>query len=212
MTEEKTPPAALAGTSQRATTRLPGGPLRDNLPPSDAIGLMPVEIERKFLVATDAWKRDIRASEYLRDGLIARFGEGKVRVRLTESSAWLTIKGPRKGISRLEFEYEIPRSHAEHMLQTLCQGDILEKVRHTVPFDGLDWKIDSYAGSLSGYVFAEVELEHPHQQLKLPPWVGEEVTNNPRFRKRALLAALHGVVEAPCNGASISRPMSADDQ
>jgi adenylate cyclase len=198
MTEEKAPPTARPGTTLLAATTLSGWPLPANLPPSDALGLMPLEIERKFLVATDAWKRDILKSEYMRDGLIARFGDGKVRVRLTERSAWLTIKGPRKGISRLEFEYEIPRSHAEEMLQTLCQRDpILEKVRHTVPFGGLNWTIDLYTGPLSGVVLAEVELEHPNQQLQLPPWIGEEVTNNPRYRKRALVPVLHRMVEDP---------------
>jgi CYTH domain-containing protein len=93
------------------------------------------EIERKFLLANDTWKGEVTKSEHMRDGLIARFGEGKVRVRLTEGSAWLTIKGPREGISRLEFEYEIERADAEQMLQTLCLGDpVLEKIRHTVPF------------------------------------------------------------------------------
>jgi CYTH domain-containing protein len=120
-------------------------------------------------------------------GLIARFGEGKVRVRLTESNAWLTIKGPREGISRPEFEYEIPRADAEHMLRTVCQGDpVLEKVRHTVPFGGLDWTIDVYMGPLNGVVLAEVELERPDQRLQLPLWAGEEVTNGPRFKKSNL--------------------------
>ena len=83
---------------------------------------MALEIERKFLLANDEWKRQVIKSERLRDGLIGRFGEGKVRVRLTETNAWLTIKGPREGISRPEFEYEIPRGDAERMLRTLCQG------------------------------------------------------------------------------------------
>ena len=198
MTDETTPPAALAGTTKLATPALSGWPLPTNLPASNAIGLMPLEIERKFLVATDAWKRDVLKSEYFRDGLVARFGDGKVRVRLTESGAWLTIKGPRTGISRLEFEYEIPRIHAEEMLKTLCQEDpILEKVRHTVPFGGLNWTIDLYTGPLSGIVIAEVELKHPNQQLQLPPWVGEEVTNNPQYRKRALVPVQHSMVGAP---------------
>lgn len=160
---------------------------------------MALEIERKFLLANDAWKREVTKSEHLRDGLIARFGEGKVRVRLTENSAWLTIKGPRNGISRLEFECEIPRADAEEMLRTLCQGDpVLEKVRHTVPFGGLDWTIDVYMGALADVVFAEIELEHPGQHLQLPPWVGEEVTNDPRFKKSTLarrFIATEGVPE-----------------
>ena len=85
---------------------------------------MALEIERKFLLANAEWEREVVKREHLRDGLIARFGEGKVRVRLTESNAWLTIKGPREGITRQEFEYEIPRADAERMLRTLCQGDL----------------------------------------------------------------------------------------
>ena len=145
------------------------------------------EIERKFLLANDDWKHEVIKREHLWDGLIARFGDGKVRVRLSENNAWLTIKGPREGISRLEFECEIPRADAEHMLRALCQADpVLEKVRHTVPFGGLDWTIDVYMGPLTGSVLAEVELEHPDQHLRIPPWVGEEVTNDPRFKKSAL--------------------------
>jgi len=145
---------------------------------------MALEIERKFLLANDDWKREVIKSEHLRDGLIGRFGLGKVRVRLSERTAWLTIKGPSDGITRPEFEYEIPCADAELMLQTLCHGDpVLEKLRHTVPFGGLDWVIDVYMGPLSGVVLAEVELERPDQQPQLPPWVGEEVTNDPRFEK-----------------------------
>jgi CYTH domain-containing protein len=148
---------------------------------------MALEIERKFLLANDDWKRDVIKSEHLRDGLIGRFGEGKVRVRLTDSNAWLTIKGPREGITRPEFEYEIPRADAERMLRTLCrENPVLEKVRHAVPFGGLDWTIDVYIGPLNGVVLAEVELEQADQQPQLPPWVGEEVTNDPQFEKGTL--------------------------
>jgi len=154
---------------------------------------MALEIERKFLLATDAWKHEVIKSEHMRDGLIARFGEGKVRVRLTDGNASLTIKGAKEGICRPEFEYEIPRADAEEMLRTLCRGDpFLEKVRHTVPFGGLDWTIDVYVGLLAGVAFAEVELQHPDQHLQLPPWAGEEVTNDPRFRKRALVRLARG--------------------
>ena len=152
---------------------------------------MAIEIERKFLLANDAWKREVIKSEHMRDGLIARFGEGKVRIRLTDGNASLTIKGPREGISRLEFEYEIARGDAEQMLRTLCLADpVLEKIRHTVPFGGLDWTIDVYMRSLAGVAFAEVELTHPDQDLQLPPWVGEEVTHDLRFRKSALVRRL----------------------
>ena len=148
---------------------------------------MALEVERKFLLADDAWKYGVVKREHLRDGLIARFGDGKVRVRLTESHASLAIKGARKGTSRLEFEYEIARADAEQMLETLCEKPLIEKFRHTVSFGGLDWSIDVYIGPLAGIVLAEVEFGQLGQQLQLPPWVGEEVTNNPWFRKSALV-------------------------
>lgn len=147
---------------------------------------MALEIERKFLLRNESWTRDVIGCERMRDGLIARFGDGKVRVRLTESKASLTIKGPRTGMSRAEFEIEISRADAEQ-LQTLCQEPTIEKTRYTVPFGGLSWTIDVYMGPLAGIVLAEVELAHPDQLVRLPPWVGEEVTDNPRFRKGALV-------------------------
>ncbi len=155
-------------------------------------------VRQPRLVADEAWKREVIKSEHLRDGLVARFGEGKVRVRLTESGASLTIKGPRHGISRQEFEYEIPRADAEQMLRVLCRADpILEKVRHTVPFGGLDWAVDVYMGPLADVVFAEVELEHPDQHLPLPPWVGEEVTHDPRFKKGTLALRFNAAASTP---------------
>lgn len=196
MPEDKPVPATAAAATRCATTKLSQWLAADDRPRSEGITPLPREIERRFLVVNDTWKRDVLKSEHLRDGLIARFGEGKVRVRVTDSRASLTIKGPRKGIVREEYEYEIPRDHAEHMLQTLCQADpILEKVRHTVPFGGLNWSVDVYLGSLAGFVFAEVELENPNQQLQLAPWVGEEVTLDPRFRKHALLASSRAAVQ-----------------
>lgn len=98
---------------------------------------MPIEIERKFLVANDSWKSAVIASRQLRDGLIARFDSGKVRVRLEQSKAWLTIKGPKTGYTRQEFEYQISYVDADGMLRTLCSGPIIEKTRHIVPHRSL---------------------------------------------------------------------------
>jgi CYTH domain-containing protein len=196
MTKDKAVPFVHAGTTHDARTTLSAWPPSDYFPQTVGVSPRILEIERKFLVLNDAWKHHTLKSEHLRDGLIARFGEGKVRIRLTDSSATLTIKGPRNGIVRQEFEYEIPRAHAEQMLQTICKRDpILEKVRHTVPFGGLNWQVDVYLGPLAGIVFAEVELEHPDQEVQLPPWVGEEVTHDPRFRKHALIPVSRGLIK-----------------
>ena len=147
---------------------------------------MAVEIERKFLLVSDRWKAGIVQTQLLRDGLLARFGEGKVRIRHAGDRAWITVKGPRSGISRAEFEYEIPLEEAEEIL-SICELPHIEKVRHIVPYGGLSWSVDSHQGLLAGIEFAEVELEHPEQPITLPPWAGEEVTHDPKYRKANLL-------------------------
>ena len=85
----------------------------------------PVEIERKFLVTNDEWRQSAVRSVSIRDGLIAVYKDRKVRVRISGDIATIAIKGPRTGIVRPEFEYEIPNAEAERMLSTLCQDDTL---------------------------------------------------------------------------------------
>jgi adenylate cyclase len=148
---------------------------------------MALEIERKFLLANEGWRSAVTKTDILRDGLIARSGSGKVRVRLAAEKAWLTVKGPKRGISRLEFEYEIPLIDAEEILHALCEGPYVEKIRYTVPHGPLVWFVDVHMGPLAGIEFAEVELKEPNAFVPLPSWAGEEVTNDPRFRKETLL-------------------------
>jgi len=144
---------------------------------------MPLEIERKFLLANDGWKSGVARRIHIRDGLIASNNGNKARVRIADADATITLKSRRRGPVRTEFEYAIPFCDALEILQTMCDGRILEKVRHVVPYAGLLWHVDVYEGILSGVVVAEVELQHAHQELDLPPWIGEEVTNDPSYRK-----------------------------
>jgi adenylate cyclase len=153
---------------------------------------MALEIERKFLLLDDRWRADVREVQILKDGLLAKFGDGRVRVRHGGHRAWIAVKGPRAGITRSEFEYEISVEDADEML-SLCELPLLEKVRHIVPYRGLDWSIDIHQGALAGIEFAEVELDVPDQPVPLPAWIGQEVTNDPRFRKDTLLAWLAAV-------------------
>src|SRR4051812_10488219 len=120
---------------------------------------MQFEVERKFLVAHDGWRSAATGSRHLRDGLIGPYHSSKVRVRQDGERAWLTVKGPRAGLGRLEFEYEIPMDHANEMLRSVCEGMQIEKVRYDVPHAGLVWEVDVYQGSLTGVILAEVELE-----------------------------------------------------
>ncbi len=148
---------------------------------------MAIEIERKFLLANEGWRAAAISSDHLIDGLIARNGAGKVRVRLGTEKAWLTVKGARHGISRSEFEYEIPRGDAEEMIRTICDGPAVEKIRYIVPYANLLWSVDIHMGPLAGVEFAEVELPRADTFVPVPPWAGAEITHDVRFRKETLL-------------------------
>jgi CYTH domain-containing protein len=146
-----------------------------------------VEIERKFLVADDAWRGAATGVRRLRDGLLAMFDGGKVRLRIEEPRAWLAVKGPRRGLIRAEFEYEIPLPEAEAMMAGLCLGAEIRKTRHLVPHAGRLWEVDVHEGALAGLVHAEVELEAEDAPLSLPPWVGREITGDPAYSTQSLL-------------------------
>jgi CYTH domain-containing protein len=150
---------------------------------------MAVEIERKFLLKNDDWRRVVARSERLWDGLIAAGDGRKVRVRIYEGRATLTVKSKREGGHRFEFEYEIPKSDAEEMLRFQCGRYVLEKMRHYVSFAGHEWHIDVYEGLLEGVILAEVELDSVGQQFTLPDWAGEDVTDRPEYRKVNMLGA-----------------------
>jgi len=146
------------------------------------------EIERKFLVVGEAWRAGAIRQEHLVDGLLSTAKGRKVRVRLYEGRATLTIKTRKKGRSRLEFEYEIPPADAELLLATECGRSVVAKMRHHIPFQGLTWEVDVYEGLLDGLVLAEVELASVDQDPPRPDWVGREVTEDPAFRKQRLFA------------------------
>ena len=154
----------------------------------------PIEIERKFLVANDEWRQSAVRSVSIRDGLIAAYKDRKVRVRISGDIATVAIKGPRIGIVRSEFEYEIPIVDAERMLSTMCQDDTLEKQRFFVEDAGATWHVDVYGGILQDVVIAEIELKQEGQELILPRWIGKEVTGDSFYRKinmRALALTAH---------------------
>lgn len=139
---------------------------------------MSVEIERKFLVNGDAWKSSLAV--LIRQGYLNRDPKRTVRVRVAGEQAWLTIKGLTTGASRAEFEYTIPRTDADELLE-LCEKPILEKNRHLVQHSGRTWEVDEFLGDNAGLVVAEVELDREDAAVDLPPWVKCEVTDDPRY-------------------------------
>lgn len=146
---------------------------------------MRTEIERRFLVRDATWRTGA-AGEVIRQGYLSAGRSSTVRLRRIGARAYLTVKGRRSGGVRSEFEYEIPVEEADVMLATLCPHPLIEKTRYAVEHAGLPWHVDVFAGAHDGLVIAECELSRPDQLVELPPWVGAEITGDPRYRNSRL--------------------------
>jgi adenylate cyclase len=141
---------------------------------------MGTEIERKFLVVGEAW-RELGTGTSYRQGYIVSDQVRTVRVRVAGDRGYLTLKGPTTGLSRAEFEYEIPLADADDMLRLFCVSPLVEKVRYRIPLGDLVWDVDEFCGANAGLVLAEVELQDEHQTVVLPDWIGQEVSGDPRY-------------------------------
>jgi CYTH domain-containing protein len=102
-------------------------------------------------------------------------------VRIAGDQGFLTVKGKSRGLSRAEFEYAIPVEDAAAMLDGLCEKPLIEKTRYRVPFGAHTWEVDEFHGANAGLVVAEVELASADDEPALPPWVGQEVSLDPRY-------------------------------
>lgn len=159
---------------------------------------MSVEVERKFLVTSDAWREGARACR-IRQGYLNLGEDTTVRIRIAGEQAFITVKSKTQGISRAEYEYEIPLADARAMLNDLCARPLIEKTRHSLEHSGKTWTVDVFEGENEGLVVAEVELTHPDEKVAVPAWAGKEVTYDPRYRNSALVNAPLGN-GTPCNG------------
>lgn len=148
---------------------------------------MGTEIERKFLVLDDSWKAAAAGKPY-RQGYLQTAADRNVRVRIIGDQGYLTVKGRAAGITRLEFEYEVPLADAAQMLDELCFKPLIEKTRFLVEHAGMTWEVDEFAGDNAGLTVAEVELDDERQEVELPPWVGREVSDDPRYLNSSLVA------------------------
>ena len=146
---------------------------------------MALEIERKFLVTGDEWRK--AEGTVLRQGYLSTHPERTVRVRIEGDRATLAVKGITRGATRSEYEYDIPPEDADELL-ALCEPPLIEKVRRRREHDGLVWEVDEFLGDNQGLVVAEVELDREDRPFTKPPWVGEEVTHDPRFYNANLVA------------------------
>ncbi len=140
---------------------------------------MAVEIERKFLVDKTKWQPTVKGKK-IAQGYLQYDPNKVVRVRIKGEQGFLTVKGKNNGISRLEFEYEIPLSDAEEML-VLCGEGVVAKIRYEIPFEGYIWEVDEFFGENEGLLMAEVEMDTINEKPQLPDWVLEEVSDDKRY-------------------------------
>jgi len=139
-----------------------------------------IEIERKFLVVSEDWKI-LAKPVFMRQGYLSSQANRVVRVRIEDQAAMLTIKGKTEGIARAEWEYPIPLSDAQELLNGLCEQPLIEKNRYRIAVDDLVWEVDEFFGDNAGLVVAEVELSSVDQVFLKPTWCGEEVSHDHRY-------------------------------
>lgn len=146
---------------------------------------MQKEIERRFLVTGDAWRKDVASREELFQGYLHVGDEKAIRVRFASAGATLTIKAAISDVVRHEFEYAIPPDDARRLLD-LCGSHRVEKIRHRLEYAGKIWEVDEFLGENAGLILAEIELECEEEEFAKPPWLDLEVTGDPRYSNAAL--------------------------
>lgn len=155
---------------------------------------MGIEIERKFLLASDAWRAQVSRSQRLVQGYLVSAAavtsgaaRSSVRVRIGGDQAWLNVKSSTLGPARQEYEYEVPLADAEAMLAKLCDG-VVEKIRHYVAHANHEFEIDEFFGANDGLVVAELELDSVDEAYERPDWLGPEISHLPRYYNLNLIA------------------------
>ncbi|HUO04864.1 MAG TPA: CYTH domain-containing protein [Candidatus Binataceae bacterium] len=141
---------------------------------------MAKEIERKFLTRHRDWSAMAPGIE-VRQGYLSVTPGCTVRVRTAGGRGYITVKSATVGITRDEYEYEIPLADCNAMLDRLCQHPLIEKVRYVIPYAGHTWEVDEFSGVNRGLTIAEIELDSETEKIELPDWVETEVTGDSRY-------------------------------
>lgn len=141
-----------------------------------------LEIERKFLVKSDGFKKTATSQTRIVQGFLNTDPDRTVRVRIRGNQGFLTVKGTSNasGTTRFEWEIEITGAEAANLID-LCETGILEKVRFAVPFGNHLFEVDEFLGENKGLIIAEVELKHEDERFEKPDWLGEEVTGQVKY-------------------------------
>lgn len=147
---------------------------------------MAKEIERKFLLDLEKLG-PLEGGTVIKQGYIVTVDKTVVRARVAGGTAYLTLKGKNKGVTRSEFEYEIPVADAEAIITELCNGPVVEKTRYLVVHSGHTWEVDVFHGDNEGLVIAEIELQREDESFDLPDWVTTEVSGDAKYYNSNLL-------------------------
>jgi adenylate cyclase len=149
---------------------------------------MGIEIERKYLVNQEKWNHVVKEEkQFWRQGYLLTDANKTIRVRYNDEKGFITIKGKSVGISRLEFEYEIPKSDAIELLQNFAMS-VLTKIRYRVNYKNKLWEVDEFLEDNAGLIIAEIELENEHEHYELPDWVGKDVSGDIKYYNSYLSA------------------------
>lgn len=145
------------------------------------------EIEYKYLVDIEKWNKIVKPKgELIVQGFIYNSKECVVRIRIKGKKGFLTLKGETKGITRKEFEYEIPLNEAEEIIKSFTQKHI-RKIRYEIPYHSHIWEIDVFKGPLKGLILAELEVKSENEKFTIPDWVTENVSSDPKYYNAVLI-------------------------
>lgn len=147
---------------------------------------MGVEIERKFLVDHEKWNHLSKpGGSNFRQGYMVKDESKTIRVRVTDEEAFITIKGKTTGLTRSEYEYNIPVADGNELLVAFCEA-IISKIRYCIEYAGNVWEVDVFSGDNEGLIMAEIELDDESEIFDLPDWITDEVTGDVRYYNLSL--------------------------
>ncbi len=142
---------------------------------------MGLEIEHKYLVKDDSYKKMSVKNDLIIQGYISRDKNRTVRIRVINDEAFVTIKGATCIDRRAEYETPISKNDAMEIIKNLCIPPIIEKTRYIVEHEGKKWEVDEFHGNLKGLVIAEIELKSSDEKYSVPSFIGNNVTGDPRY-------------------------------
>jgi adenylate cyclase len=148
---------------------------------------MAYEIERKFLLNSDAWREQVTQTLEIKQAYFCNTEKASLRVRVSDQNGYLSSKTMTREIRRHEFEYAIPLHDAEFMIENMCMGSPIIKQRHLVKIDRHLWEIDEFEGDNQGLIVAEIELAYEDEPYTRPEWLGQEVSADGRYMNMSLV-------------------------